>query len=90
MSRFEIVRTDAPQPWHARFVASNGRIVMSSETYARKAGAENAVLAMARACGLDATGLRWNVEGVEKVMHNAAGYYLGFAPLVRYVDERTP
>ena len=24
MSRFEIVRTDAEQPWHARFRADNG------------------------------------------------------------------
>ena len=42
-ARFEIVRTDAPQPWHARFVASNGRIVWTTETYARRGSALNAI-----------------------------------------------
>jgi uncharacterized protein YegP (UPF0339 family) len=39
--RFEIVRTSAG--WHARFCASNSRIVMSSEVYTRRRGALRAV-----------------------------------------------
>lgn len=46
MSHFEIVRTDAEQPWHARFVASNGRIVWTTEQYTRRRGAENAIRAL--------------------------------------------
>ncbi len=47
-ARFEIVRTDGrghdqSQPWHARFVAANGRIVWTTETYARRKGALNAI-----------------------------------------------
>ena len=41
--RFEIVRTDAAQPWHARYRAANGRIVWTTETYARRDGAVNAL-----------------------------------------------
>lgn len=88
-ARFEVVRSDAPQPWHARIVASNGRVLMSSETYSRKHAAEQVVLSVARILGFDAHDLRWNVEGVEKIMVNRAGNYLGFAPLVEYVDERS-
>lgn len=46
--RFEIVRGSAPQPFHFRFIA-NGRIVASSETYARKVGAQRGIEAMGRA-----------------------------------------
>lgn len=42
-ARFEIVRTDVPQPWHARFVAANGRIVWTTEQYSRSSGARNAI-----------------------------------------------
>lgn len=35
-ARFEIVRTDAEQPWHARFRAANGRIVWTTENYSRR------------------------------------------------------
>lgn len=39
--RWEIVRTDAG--WHARYVTSNGKTIVSSEVYTRR---ENAVRAM--------------------------------------------
>jgi uncharacterized protein YegP (UPF0339 family) len=39
--RFEIVRTDAG--WHARFRAANGRIVWTTEVYARRGKAVNAI-----------------------------------------------
>lgn len=47
-ARFEIVRTDGrgddkTQPWHARFVAANGRIVWTTETYSRRGAALNAI-----------------------------------------------
>lgn len=41
--RFEIVRTDAAQPWHARFRAANGRVVWTTENYARWSAASRAV-----------------------------------------------
>lgn len=46
--RFEIVRTDAPEPWHARFRAANGQIVWTSETYRQKASAVRALDVLAR------------------------------------------
>lgn len=42
MSRFEVVRTDAEQPWHARLMVNNKR-VWWTENYARKVGAERAI-----------------------------------------------
>lgn len=42
-ARFEIVRTDAEQQWHARFVAANGRIVWTTEQYGRRKSALNAI-----------------------------------------------
>ena len=45
--RFEVVRTTTtPQPWHARFVAANGRITWVTETYSRRRGALNAVTSL--------------------------------------------
>lgn len=41
MSRFEIVRTAAG--WHARFRASNGQIVWTTEVYTRRRAAVKAV-----------------------------------------------
>lgn len=41
--RFEIVRTDASQPWHARFRAANGRIVWTTENYSRRRDAVAAI-----------------------------------------------
>jgi uncharacterized protein YegP (UPF0339 family) len=48
MSRFELVRTDAEQPWHARYVADNGRVLFSSENYTRRFRALNAIANVAR------------------------------------------
>jgi len=52
MSRFEIVRSDAPQQWHARFRAANGRIVWTTEQYHRRAAALNAIVAFTREFGV--------------------------------------
>lgn len=83
-----VVRTDAKQPWHCRLVV-NGRTLLSSENYSRMVGAERCILAAARHFDVGAVGLRWNVEGVEKVFITKAGYYLAAMPTVLYVDERT-
>lgn len=84
---WEVVRTDAEQPWHARLIA-NGRVLMTSETYARMVGAERAILATVRAHDIGPARLVWNVEGVEKVMVGEDGAVLGWAPVVRFCDER--
>lgn len=86
-ARFEIVRTSAPQPWHVRLV-SNGRVILSSESYSRQIGAEGAVLTAARAFGIDVDHLAWNVKGVEKVLRDRWCHVVDGAPLVKYIDER--
>lgn len=48
-ARFEIVRTDAG--WHARIVAANGNVILSSEVYARRRGALGAVASALQAAG---------------------------------------
>lgn len=55
MSRFEIVRTDADQPWHTRLKANNGQIVLHSENYAEHDSAANAVAVAAEAFGITMT-----------------------------------
>lgn len=87
MTRIEIVRTTAPQPWHARIVTS-GRITWRTENYTRMIGAERAVLALLRIGAPLAHSLRWNVEGIEKVVVTPAGGLLTRLPTVLYVDER--
>lgn len=47
-ARFEIVRTDAEQPWHARFRASNGKVQFVSENYTRRSRALAAIANLAR------------------------------------------
>ena len=75
--RFEIVRTDAAQPWHARYRAANGRIVWTTETYARRSGAVNALrsLVLPLDSRVTAVGVRTIYDAVPPVE-------------VRDVDER--
>lgn len=78
-ARFEIVRTDADQPWHARFRAWNGRIQWSTENYTRRRGAERAVLSIC------------NMEGfyISDYQAHPEVYWGGGDLLeVREVDER--
>lgn len=49
-ARFEIVRTDAEQPWHARFVGANGETVWTTENYLRRTDALEAISLIGRAC----------------------------------------
>lgn len=70
-ARFEIVRSDAPEPWHARFIAANGRIVWTTEQYSRSSGARNAIASIADVFrarfALAATQLRdeWGIPVIE-------------------------
>jgi uncharacterized protein YegP (UPF0339 family) len=52
VSHFEIVHGDGDQPFHTRLVASNGRIVLHSETYTERAGAATAIAVAAEAFGI--------------------------------------
>lgn len=76
-ARFEIVTTATDQH-HARFRASNGRIVWTTETYRRKRAAKNAIEVIT---GAFVTMVRGDI-GV-----HCAGAETGFAE-VRYIDER--
>jgi len=42
-ARFEVVRTDAEQPWHARFIAENNEPVWSTENLVHREDAVAAV-----------------------------------------------
>lgn len=88
-ARFEVVRTNGDQPWHARLVV-NGRITWHTEQFARMVGAERAILSLLRAvqAATAAGGMTWNVEGREKVVTNWRGNPLGGLPLIEYLDER--
>lgn len=87
-ARFEIVRTDAKQPWHARFVGENGVPVWVTENYTRMVGAERAVVSILRGVGVPADHLAWNVKDVEKVIRDQWCAVIPSAPLVKYLDER--
>lgn len=52
MARIEIVRTAAEQPYHVRFVASNGRTAASSEKYVERRGALVGIAVVAEAFGI--------------------------------------
>jgi uncharacterized protein YegP (UPF0339 family) len=49
--RFEVVRTDAQQPWHARLRSANGRITWTTENYWNEQSAHRAVGRMVRMFG---------------------------------------
>lgn len=87
MSHFEIVRTDADQPFHARLVAGNGQIVMHSENYADARAALTAVAVAAEAFGI--------TMSRPPALEEDTGLPLGEAPdgnvyayEVRHLDER--
>jgi uncharacterized protein YegP (UPF0339 family) len=58
-ARFEVVRTDAAQPWHARFRAANRRIVWTTEQYTQRIAAIHAIGRLART--FSPTGQVWVV-----------------------------
>lgn len=86
-ARFEIVRTDVDgQPWHARLVV-NGQVTWWTEQYARKVGAERAIVSMVREV-TGAQGLRivTNVPTRELIVCDSSGRVWG--PSILLVDER--
>lgn len=78
-ARFEIVQTDAEQPWHARFIAANGETVWTTENYTNRATAILAINFMASAFG----GFVW-----EPAAGTAVARPIGPDIEVRDVDER--
>ena len=86
---FEVVRTDDGH--HARLVV-NGRIVLASEVYTRRVGAERAIISAARVLGYEEPLLTVNVGPPdfpvlrEKVLtaRDASRPWIS----VRYLDER--
>lgn len=93
-AHFELVRTDAEQPWHVRLVASNGAVIVSSEKYTRRGAALSAVSVAAEAFGVSMN----RPPTLDPHVHPAgAPRVLGMPGLiagvehsfdVRYVDER--
>jgi uncharacterized protein YegP (UPF0339 family) len=83
-ARFEVVRTDVEQPWHARFTAGNGEEVWrSSENYTTKGHARSAILVLAMAFGRSAS-----VDKVALHVTDSAGE-TRVVP-IHYFDERVP
>lgn len=85
-ARFEIVRTDAVQPWHVREVAGNAQKTWSTENFTRKQGAERSLCRLAERFGWRDVSLVWDSE---------ESGHLETAPdvvvcSVRLTDERTP
>jgi uncharacterized protein YegP (UPF0339 family) len=92
-ARFEIVRTDAG--WHSRFRAANGRVVWSTEVYARRTTALEAIRSTARA--MSPTARIWVANAylsgrpdgsTIKFGHPSDNYGTAHAIEVRDVDER--
>lgn len=86
MSHFEVVQTDAEQPWHLRLVGSNGEPVMVSENYTDPRTAENAIAVAAEAFGVTIPrDPEWvGVTELVGYRSNGARVYVQ----VRHVDER--
>jgi uncharacterized protein YegP (UPF0339 family) len=87
-ARFEIVRGDAGH-W-VRFIAANSRTVFTSETYTRRAGAENAILSIGTALGIIAPELVENVPDREWFLKSTMARRSDLGVRVSFVDERTP
>lgn len=84
-AHFEIVRTDADQPWHARLIV-NAEITWRTENLTRKVGAERAILSLARIFGwVDPDLGKWSVTESSLLDSRPDGPN---AVTVEYVDER--
>lgn len=90
-ARFEIVHTDAAQPWHARFIAANGEPVWSTETYVDERDALGAVQVIVAAIAGPITGGGMRAKESELAdPHHPFYYSMGqrHTPLIHFVDER--
>lgn len=91
-THFEIVQSDPGelgQPWHTRLVSANGNAILASETYTRRASAENAVAVAAEAFGISMSRPPHHENGSDRLIGvpGNTGYAQSYD--VRYVDERT-
>lgn len=86
-ARFEIVQTDASEPWHVRIVGTNNEVIQAGEPLSGFDDAKTAVLAIA---GMFVPGadLRGNQDGDDHEWFVSVGGQPTGAR-VRYVDERT-
>lgn len=75
-ARFEIVQTDAEQPWHARRIAGNGRKRWASENFVHRRAAVDVIEDAAQHL------IERAPDGSLRVMHGRE------RTEVRYVDER--
>jgi uncharacterized protein YegP (UPF0339 family) len=84
VARIEIVRTDAPQPWHARIRAANGQITWATENYTRRESADAAVGRLAEMFG------GFVADGVAYTYVDDAGHISVRVQRaeIRFVDER--
>lgn len=81
--RFEIVQSDAEQPWHARSISGNGEKVLWSENYSERRAALEAIRITAQLFSVTPA----YFDLVEGVLHLHAG---GMRVPVVDVDERSP
>lgn len=83
MAHFEIIRTDAEQPWHARLIV-NGHKTWVTENLTRKVGAERAILSAARTFGWNDPHLIANTPTEKILVDGRNDAWLA----VLYLDER--
>ena len=95
-ARFEVVRTDAEQPWHVRYRAANGKVQFTSENYTRRHRAVWAIANLAHA--FSPTGQVWinntrqGSDWSSEVRYGSEGhsmYMTAHVLEIREVDERT-
>lgn len=94
-ARFEVVRSDAAQPWHAR-LRVNGEITWTTEQHTRKISAERAVrslVAHVHGVKVSRVTLVANVPGMVSVIAGVDSDGTVRMPgwsrlMVAYVDER--
>lgn len=83
---FEIVRTDADQPWHLRRRAANGELTFATENLTGKAAAEKNLLGLAADFWTEPA--LWTSPLDGKVYLIDRGAQHGRRVEVRYIDER--
>ena len=86
-AHFEVVRSDAPKQWHARYVV-NGRIVWTTPQLSRQVGAERAILSLAREFGYEQPRLTWWSDRHREKALTAADPTRPWLRVV-YLDERS-
>jgi len=87
-----IAETDADQPFHLREIGGNGEPVSSTETYASRMSAENAVLFRARLFGWENPRLLTTVPAEQDERADRVAVVIcdnvDAHVVIRYVDER--